>query len=941
MFEYIRKYKGEILSFICTIFIYVIIFLLLGIFKNSILKSDLLVQMVPLFNYLTEFFKGNVGLYSFNFGLGDSIIGTVYYYLLSPFNLLLLFIKNINLLVICIVILKAAFSSLFCYKYLKYHFKEANYLYLTIFSLFYGISSYIVSYNMFIQFLDVYMMFPLLLLGIDKIVKEKKYTLYVISLMLIILFNYYFAFMVCIFAFLYYNYRILLDKMNAREYFKNNFKFIFMSFLACLSMSFILLPVGAEIGSYSRDFSGLFGGEPLEILLNFNDFVMHYIFGEFISIEIINRSNFYLYTSIIVIPLIILFFFNKNINKREKKLTLIMFLILLVSISFNYINYIWHGFMPPCAVNGRFTFMFILFIIYISLKSLLNYKKENFKSLFIIYILINLVLFLYLVISFPRFFDITLFLSVTFLYFSLITVALYIKKKNYKFKIYIILFIIDLIISGLLLFLNIINLSYFMRLLLLPVALFLFNIFIKRRNLTFLKFTIIFLIILIPFYIYMIFSNIIIIGLYVVVKIILLLLILLLFKYFNKIKVANIMLVLLLIFEMFYNTYNNLYRFEYNFKNDFSYKNNIDYIKTIDDSLFYRIEDNSKKHNNSFLYNYYGVDYFMSSMKTSYIDFFYRIGLYNFSSGKNNVFYDGSYHLLSSLINIKYFIDCNENGKDEYKFSQYDELKSYNNIYEKINSIDIYDIYRNNDALELGYMVDTKIKDVKFLEDGLGYINEIYKNMSGNSKDILNRVEIKKIDDYNFSFNNYSDKDFFVLFDLCENNSSDFTPLLVINNEKPKSYANSYLYKIDNKYDLNEEINLKLFNVDLLKEDSLNIYVYYYNDDVYKEQIDILNDQQLKVTKVNKDGIEGTINVLEDKVLFLSCLYNEDLEIYVDGKQYDKFELLDTFIGIDLEQGIHEIKIRYKPKILLISFIPSLIGVGILIILFLKKKDLI
>ena len=67
-----------------------------------------------------------------------------------------------------------------------------------------------------------------------------------------------------------------------------------------------------------------------------------------------------------------------------------MLFILILSISLNYVNYMWHGFVLPCCFNGRFTFMFILFMILIAYKSINNLKGINTKKLIIVYLIIYL-----------------------------------------------------------------------------------------------------------------------------------------------------------------------------------------------------------------------------------------------------------------------------------------------------------------------------------------------------------------------------------------------------------------------------------------------------------------------------------------------------------------------------------------------------------------------
>lgn len=934
--RFLKKYKGEITTFLCTVFIYIFVFYICGIFKNSFIRSDLKSQMIPLFEFLKLFIKGKVGLYSFNFGFGDTVLGSLYYYLISPFNILVFLIKNYDILVICIVILKAAFSSLFCYKFLKYQFDKTNFLYLSVFSLLYGLSSYFVSYYLFVQFLDIYMIFPLLLLGILKIVKENKYTLYVVCLMLCILFNYYFIFMICIFVFLYFNYQILLDKMSAKKILNANFKFIFISFLACLSMSFILLPIVFEIGNYSRDLTGFFGGKPLKLLFNFSDFIQHYIFGDFINVSIINSKSFYLYTSIMVLPLIICYFMNKRIGFREKILSFIMFLILIVSINFNYINYIWHGFNPPCAVNGRFTFMFILFGIYICLKSLINYNKNLFKYFFSTVLSIIYLLVIYILKEFPTFLDLNTFLVITILYFSLMSISLYIKNKNNKLKIYLFIFIGCFCISFLLLLFNIINISYFFRLLLIPVLVCLIEFIIKRRDLKFINFLHIYLIFLILLTIYLIFNSINLLGLNIIIKLLILCMYLLIFKYINVNKKCNYLLVIFVLIELLCSSYYYLYRFEFKGKLKYDNEDVVNYIKKFDDSKYFRIDhiSHTSNVNDSILFNYYGTDYFMSSIKKDFVNLFIRLGAYNGYYGKNLIHFDGSYHLLSTLINVKYFINDTkevENAKKEIDY------------YEKIHSIDDIDIYKNDDSLGFGYMVNSKIKDLEESNNGLQYINDIYKYMNNGSQNILDKVDFMSISNGKYRFFNSSNRDFYILIDV-EDRDTEINCSLNINGNMIMPYKRSFLYKVNNDYNLDEYIDIFISLNDIVNEISINdykVYIYYYDEDVYKEYVNLLSDEKLEVKEIDDNGLYGTINTKRDGILFLSFLYNDDLELYVDGKLQDKIKILDTFIGVKLDKGKHEIKLKYNPRKLLISYIPSLIGIGSLIVLGLKKKDLI
>lgn len=54
------------------------------------------------------------------------------------------------------------------------------------------------------MWLDAMVLFPVILLGIEKIINKGKPTLYCISLALMFFANYYMAYMICIFAVLYF-----------------------------------------------------------------------------------------------------------------------------------------------------------------------------------------------------------------------------------------------------------------------------------------------------------------------------------------------------------------------------------------------------------------------------------------------------------------------------------------------------------------------------------------------------------------------------------------------------------------------------------------------------------------------------------------------------------------------------------------------------------------
>ena len=665
------------------------------------------------------------------------------------------------------------------------------------------------------MWLDVYMLFPLLLLGIDKIIKEKKHLLYIISLILIIFCNYYFAYMICIFSFIYFNYKLLINKISLKQLLKNNVHFIIISVLACIGASIVLLPIASEIQTYSRQNSQLFGGDNLEFSFNLYSIVKYYILGNLNEIDLLNENHFYIYSSILVFPLLYFYFINKEINLREKILSGIIILILILSMSCNYLNYIWHGFVPASFFNGRYTFMFILFILMICIKSIYSFKEYKIYHYFIITIIFSLLIIL------PK------------------------------------------------------------------------NISLNAFD----------------------FSKVIMFLIYIIILFLI-----------NKSKYVISLLLVLLVLEINVNGYNYLSRYNFNSSTGNNmYKNCIEYIKKEDESLFYRIEDNNTDTDNySILYNYYSIDYFMSTIKKDLISFFINLDVGNHAYTKNTISYDGSYYLISSLLNVKYYIETD--------YNQYD-------FYDKIYDYKDYTVYKNNNSLNLGYMVNENILNTKLNNNGIENINNIYKNMTNNN--ILEKIELNNLDDYMYYFNNKNNKDFYILIKL--NNWYSYSDLdLYLNEEKIDNKSNTFYYYIKNKYDKDEEINIRISANESTLEDIEGVYVYYINNKEFENSINQLKKNQLEITKIKNNKIEGNINVDDNNILFTSIPYSNDLDIYVDGKKVKKVKLLDTFIGAKLEKGNHKIVIKYKPKILYLSFIPSILGLAfIYIFLKLYKKKLI
>ena len=206
---------GYALSFLIPVIILVGIFIGRKVFPfgdEIYLRSDCYHQYAPfhkeLYRKLTE---GGSLLYSWNIGMGVNFTALYSYYLASPVNLLLGLIAptgNILIAIDIFIIIKTGLCGLTCGYYLHKRYGGKNLSFAAI-AVFYALSSYMAAFSWNIMWLDCLVLLPLIVLGMDKIIKENKYFLYTIALGLSIFSNYYISIMICIFLVFYFIVRML------------------------------------------------------------------------------------------------------------------------------------------------------------------------------------------------------------------------------------------------------------------------------------------------------------------------------------------------------------------------------------------------------------------------------------------------------------------------------------------------------------------------------------------------------------------------------------------------------------------------------------------------------------------------------------------------------------------------------------------------------------
>jgi len=227
--------------------------------------------------------------------------------------------------------------------------------------------------------------------------------------------------------------------------------------------------------------------------------------------------------------------------------------------------------------------------------------------------------------------------------------------------------------------------------------------------------------------------------------------------------------------------------------------------------------------------------------------------------------------------------------------------------YTKITDNNSFSGFKNPYPLSIGFMVNEGIKNVELIEnESFDNINKIFSSM------INENIDAFQIISGSFTVN----QDYLILIE------------------------NPHTIKIND-----EDVNLNSVFTLIKKGDTIetNSPLKLLDIEIYENVMENLN-QNILALKESQHLLSGTVNVNNDRdILFLSIPFDEGLRIFVNGEKVEPIILLNTFIGVPLEEGTHEITIDFIPKGFITGSIISISAItfGIIYLLIERKKRII
>ena len=355
-----------IAAFGLPFFICVIICIGNGVYPfgdNCILHIDMYHQYCPFFTeFLNKLQSGGSLQYSWNLGQGSDFVSLYAYYLASPLNFLILLCPKSHVIefMTLLIILKISASGLTFFLYIRHHYKlvgkdgrmhKNQVIPAIVFSTAYALSGFVAAYSWDIMWMDCIALFPLIMIGLERLVQEKKAGLYYITLALCIFCNYYISIMICIFLVFAF---VLLFFSQKKGKGGAVLRFGWYSLLAGASSAILLLP---EIAVLSVSGSAE-GGFPKTAEFYFNILAE---LGRGAAVTSVYTGNDHwpnLYAGAFSLFLVWIYVLNRRISWKEKVPRIAMLAFFLVSFAENQLDYIWHGMHFPQALPGRQSFLY-------------------------------------------------------------------------------------------------------------------------------------------------------------------------------------------------------------------------------------------------------------------------------------------------------------------------------------------------------------------------------------------------------------------------------------------------------------------------------------------------------------------------------------------------------------------------------------------------------
>lgn len=350
--------------------------------ERCLLQVDMYHQYCPFFTeFVDKLRSGESLMYSWTIGLGADFVSLFAYYLASPLNWLILLCPKgyvIEFMSILMIVRISLCGLTFAY-YLKKHF-HTNHPAIAVFGTAYALSAFMAAYAWNVMWTDCLVLAPLIILGVEQLVKEKKVTLYYVTLAVSILSNYYISIMICIFLVLYFLILLLEQKEGKIG---ACLRFGWYSLLAGGTGAVLLIPEAIILGESGSQ--GISFPSAMEWYFNLiAELGRHCILVE----PYTGRDHWpNLYSGVFTLFLILLYVMNRGISWKKKVPRILLLVFMAVSFANNMLDFIWHGLHFPDSLPGRQSFLYSFLLLVLCFETFLHLRENRWYQVVVALVL--------------------------------------------------------------------------------------------------------------------------------------------------------------------------------------------------------------------------------------------------------------------------------------------------------------------------------------------------------------------------------------------------------------------------------------------------------------------------------------------------------------------------------------------------------------------------
>lgn len=390
--ENFKKYRYLTFSFLVPALTMWLIYIAMGVFPfgdESVLVLDLNGQYVYYFEQLREIVCGEGSfLYCFGRALGGEFMGIYAYYLASPFSYIVCLFpkKMITEALLCMFLLKTGLCGLNFGIYLQYKTakEKLNKIAVVMFSTMYALTAYAVVQQHNTMWIDNLIFLPFIVMGIERMIKYRRFRMFVISLTVAVMSNFYIGYMTCIFVFFYFfvcYFTIAPEDRNPTGE-EAHFGKSFLRIAGCSAMVIAMSAVILWSAYYALTFGKTTFSTPdftFKSKFDLLDLISKLFIGSYDTVR--PEGLPFVYCGSLTLILLPIYFIIKKIPFREKVSAIIVAIFFVFSFTGSTIDLVWHGFQRPNWLNYRYSFILCFFMVYFAYCAFIHIKEVDAKVL--------------------------------------------------------------------------------------------------------------------------------------------------------------------------------------------------------------------------------------------------------------------------------------------------------------------------------------------------------------------------------------------------------------------------------------------------------------------------------------------------------------------------------------------------------------------------------